>query len=220
MLRLERIGPCWTLGLLVGFAIGCSKDAPAPSGATGTPQGAPAGEPALASKRVGHREETPKDAKPGELVAVKEFYEDGSLYTERTERVVAERQRVRVGPMRVLWENGKPRIEGAYDDQGRLTGRWRYFFETGALEREGDFETGKHSGVWVENWPNGKPRFEGFYHVGLREGFWRTWHENGAPESEGEYVNNLRTGPWKVWMADGRPDPALSGEYSANVKID
>ncbi len=204
------VGACTALSL--ALLASCSRNEPAATTAPG------ASTPTAPAKV--HRQITPENARPGELVTVREFYETGELYTERTERVVAEGQRVRVGKMRAQWENGKTRLEGEYDDQGRLTGHWRYYFETGALEREGAFETGKHSGVWTENWLNGKLRYEGFYHLGLREGFWRTWHENGAPESEGEYVNNLRTGPWKFWTADGNPDPALTGEYAANVKLD
>lgn len=213
------------VGLLIATCA-CSDNepnpAPAPANATERPAPSPAGSEAVAeaSKRVFHREETPADAKVGELVTVREFYENRQLYTERTERVAGERKRVRVGAMRAWWENGKPRLEGGYDDEGRLTGRWRYYFESGVLEREGDFEAGKHTGDWAEHWPNGKRRFEGFYHVGLREGFWRTWHENGAAESEGEYENNLRHGPWKFWLPSGGVDSAQSGMYLGNIKVD
>lgn len=193
---------------------------PSAASAAGTSVVAPpAGGAAQAVKRIGKREETPKDAKPGEVVSVREFYDGGQLYTERTERVVGERQRVRIGPMRAWWENGKPRVEGGYDDEGRLSGRWRYYYETGALEREGDYEAGQHTGDWTEYWPNGKPRFQGFYHVGLREGFWRTYHESGAPESEGEYQNNLREGAWKFWLPNGGVDTAQAGIYAGNVRI-
>jgi len=199
---------------------GCSSDegsAPttqSPAAQAQSPEGAEA----LPAPRIRRREDTPPNPSPGELVQVREFYESGQLYTERTERALENHKRIRVGPMRAWWENGELRIEGGYDDQGRLTGVWRYYFETGGVEREGEFDTGKHSGVWRENWPNGKLRSEGFYHVGLREGFWRTWRDNGQPESEGEYSNNQRAGPWKFFREDGQLDADLSGDYSGNEK--
>lgn len=208
------------LSMVCACSDGDQRPAPAATSKTPAPTQVAPDAAAETSKKVFRREETPKNAKPGELVSVREFYENGQLYTERTERVVGERQRVRIGAMRAWWENGKPRLEGGYDDEGRLAGRWRYYYESGALEREGDFVAGKHSGDWTESWPNGKRRFEGFYHLGMREGFWRTWHENGARESEGEYVNNLRTGEWKFWLPSGGVDAAQSGEYVANVRTE
>ncbi len=203
--------------------LGCDQRSPAPPPAPANSTGsnyAAADMPAAPKKRIGHREETPANPKLGELVSVREFHENGQLYTERTERVAGERERVRVGAMRAFWEDGKPRLEGGYDDQGRLSGHWLYYFENGVLEREGDYLEGKHTGDWVENWPNGKRRYEGFYHVGLREGLWRTWHENGARESEGEYRNNLREGAWKFWLPQGGEDRAQSGLYAGNVRIE
>ena len=200
-------------------AVEAAKNAPASGSATDTAHpdrntGGEADPPKLA-----RRVEDPVNPKPGELVRVKEFHENGQLATERTERVLEGGQRVRQGAMKAWHENGQLYVDGGYDDDGRLSGRWKYWNDDGELQREGDYEKGLREGDWIENWPNGRRYSQGFIHVGLLEGPWKYWHDNGQQLAEGEYVNNLRAGEWLFWLPDGAPDAAQSGTYEKNTKV-
>lgn len=189
--------------------------APPPVPAVETPPSG-TGAPANFAARV----DTPADAKPGDQVNVKEFHPNGVMSTERTEIVTAENKRVRVGPMRAWWENGALRIEGGYDQEGKLSGRWKYYDQQGQLQREGDYDLGMRSGDWVEFHPNGKERSRGFVHANLNEGQWVYWHDNGQKMAEGSYLSNQREGVWLFWDEKGQPDKQYTGTYKQGVKIE
>ncbi|MCC7013472.1 MAG: hypothetical protein IT454_12990 [Planctomycetes bacterium] len=196
-----------------------APDADATAG-TQTPQGTPnagvdPGKPFTYQARV----ETPTNAKAGDQVHVKEFHPNGQLATERTELVLPDLKRVRVGPMKAFWENGALRVEGGYDDEGRLAGHWKYFDDAAQLLREGDYESGMRTGEWVEFHPNGRKRSQGFVHANLFEGAWVYWHDNGQKMAEGSYINNRREGVWLFWNEKGEPDPQFTGSYKNGEKL-
>ncbi len=165
------------------------------------------------------RVQEPAVAAEGETVRVREFHPNGKLSTERSERIGPGGSTTRVGPMKAWFENGQLRIEGGYDEQGKSSGRWRYWDERGALLREGDFAGGLREGDWVQYHSNGRKAYEGLLHVGQNEGPWRYWHENGALMAEGSYVNNLREGSWMFWDESGAVDARLTGYYEKNVRV-
>jgi antitoxin component YwqK of YwqJK toxin-antitoxin module len=165
------------------------------------------------------RVQEPAEAAPGALVRVREFHPNGSLFTERSERLGEQGSSTRVGPMKTWFENGQLRCEGAYDDEGKLSGHWRYWDERGALQREGDFAAGLREGDWVEYHANGRKRYEGLLHLGQNEGPWKYWHENGQLMAEGSYVNNAREGTWLFFDEQGAPDARLTGFYEKNVRV-
>lgn len=182
------------------------------------PSANPAG-PDAPPKVVTGRVQTPAKAEVGQVVNVKEFFENGQLATERSERKEADGKYTRVGPMKAWFENGQLRCEGGYDERGKLTGHWRYYTETGLMLREGDFAEGLREGDWIEFHPNGQMKSSGLLHIGMAEGPWQYWHENGKQAAEGTYVNNLREGPWMFWDEQGVPDPARCGEYAKHNRI-
>ena len=165
------------------------------------------------------RIQTPAQAEVGQVVNVKEHFENGQLATERSERKESDGKYTRVGPMKAWFENGQLRCEGGYDERGKLAGHWRYYSETGLLLREGDFADGQREGDWIEFHANGQMRSSGLLHMGMAEGPWQYWHENGKLAAEGTYVNNFREGPWMFWDEQGAPDPARSGEYSKHNRV-
>ena len=165
------------------------------------------------------RVQEPAEAAEGATVRVREFHPNGKLSTERSERIGPADSRTRVGPMKAWFESGQLRIEGGYDEQGKLSGHWRYWDERGALLREGDYANGLREGDWVEFHPSGLKRSEGLLHVGQNEGPWRYWHENGARMAEGSYVNNLREGAWTFWDESGAVDARLTGYSEKNVRV-
>jgi antitoxin component YwqK of YwqJK toxin-antitoxin module len=230
----------WPLVACLCALAACSPDEPAPpphAQATSSPApplveaeppvDAPAGEDASAGEAPEPRAppgvsrvEDPSDPRPGDLVRVREFHENGRMATERTERVEEGGARIRTGAMKAWHDNGQVYVEGGYDEQGRKTGRWRYWRPDGRLVLEGDYLDNLREGVWVESYPNGQKRSEGLYHVGLLEGPWRYWHENGQQLAEGEYVNSLRQGVWLFWNADGTVDEARAGTYRDHARLE
>lgn len=165
------------------------------------------------------RVQEPADAGPGALVRVREFHPNGGLFTERSERLGEQGASTRVGPMKIWFENGQLRCEGAYDDEGKLGGHWRYFDERGVLLREGDFASGLREGDWVEYHANGRKRYEGLLHRGQNEGPWKYWHENGQLMAEGSYLNNAREGAWRFFDEEGAPDARFTGFYEKNQRV-
>lgn len=217
------------LGCSLLLGLGCSRGEPA-SGAsspTSAASGAGAkveldierGADVLAVASGVARVQEPEQAGPGQVVRVREFHPNGRIFTERSERIGEGGAGTRVGPMKTWFENGQLRCEGAYDDEGKLTGHWRYWDERGALVREGDYALGLREGDWVEFHANGRKRYEGLLHLGQNEGPWKYWHENGQPMAEGSYVNNRREGPWLFWDEQGVPDARLTGLYKDNVRV-
>ncbi|MBM3989500.1 MAG: toxin-antitoxin system YwqK family antitoxin [Planctomycetes bacterium] len=150
---------------------------------------------------------------------MREFHPNGRLFTERSERLGESGSSTRVGPMKTWFENGQLRCEGAYDDEGKLGGHWRYFDERGVLLREGDFASGLREGDWVEYHANGRKRYEGLLHRGQNEGPWKYWHENGQLMAEGSFLNNAREGAWRFFDEQGAPDARFTGLYQNNERV-
>jgi antitoxin component YwqK of YwqJK toxin-antitoxin module len=84
------------------------------------------------------------------------------------------------GVFQSWYANGKPRMAGSYDGDGLRTGTWRFWYESGGLAREVD------------------------YQAGVRHRAFREWYEGGAPETDGFYLDGERDGAWRRWDPSGR----------------
>ncbi|MCB1309144.1 MAG: hypothetical protein KDK30_13220, partial [Leptospiraceae bacterium] len=63
------------------------------------------------------------------------------------------------GPVRRWHANGKPAMEGRYD-QDNKTGTWKYYYPDGTLDHVEQYSNGKLNGVQRNYYPDGSP-----YHV-------------------------------------------------------
>jgi antitoxin component YwqK of YwqJK toxin-antitoxin module len=100
----------------------------------------------------------------------------------------------------------------------RNVGHWRYFLETGVLESEGEYVSGKKNGNWKHYYPSGKVSAEGEYANDEPIGLWKYYFEDGALSSSGEFVGGKKNGYWSVNGPDGKLKSETtyqtgSGEY-------
>lgn len=93
------------------------------------------------------------------------------------------------------YPGGKQKSEGAYDENGKRTGSWEFYFENGKLKETDIYENGKLNGIVHEYFENGKLRYKSAYAddklVGVRE----LYHPNGKLAGkenykDGKYVND------------------------------
>ncbi|MDI6796606.1 MAG: hypothetical protein QMD09_06670 [Desulfatibacillaceae bacterium] len=77
-----------------------------------------------------------------------------------------------------VWEWGRPYARGVLVD-GRRSGPWSFWYDSGALQMQGSYENG------------------------LKTGLWTKWWENGSKQSEGLFVEGKMHGPWADWLPDG-----------------
>ena len=112
---------------------------------------------------------------------VKDYYESGSLFYERT---------LNNGFYKEYLENGAIAIESNYVD-GELSGAWKKFNNTGALE-------------WVVH-----------YKDGYRDGVYQNYYKNGQLKLEGNMLKNKKHGEEKRYLEDGQLE--WSGKYKADL---
>lgn len=85
-----------------------------------------------------------------------------------------------------LYESGKTRMEGAFENEER-TGIWKVYFEDGTLWSEGRYENGLRQGEAKNYFPNGKIRYEGFFTDDKKSGHWKFYNENGQVIEEKDF---------------------------------
>lgn len=151
-------------------------------------------------------------------VTVRDYHPNGWLYTERVEKLTPDGKRVRHGPLAAWFENRQLMFTGEYTD-GKKSGRWVYWNDMGAREREGEQEDDRREGEWREWHANGQLKSQGLFHANLAEGPWKFWHDNGQLFAEGEFINNKREGQWMFWLPDGSVDGNQAGVYSAHQRV-
>jgi antitoxin component YwqK of YwqJK toxin-antitoxin module len=129
-------------------------------------------------------------------------------------------------------DRGPLKGEGEYKD-GKRTGPWKFYYESGKLEQIGSYISGKPDGAWKwyyqngniwreEVYKNGKENdyskeysdsntviSEGKYSAGLKEGHWK--YKVGEYIAEGEYIEDKEEGLWKQYFNTGKL--AFEGTY-------
>jgi len=124
------------------------------------------------------------------------------------------------------YSSGLPRFEREFD-HGEPRGRWRSWYESGALESDatytpgvpttmtwrredgslsssGEHVLGAREGEWLWRHPNGMLAARGSYSRGQRDGLWSYWSDTGELIECGWFVDDERSGAWER-------GPAFSG---------
>jgi hypothetical protein len=112
--------------------------------------------------------------------------------------------RLRHGPARAWWPDGRPKEAGAYADDQR-TGHWWFWDADGRLLKEGDFRDGRETGWWMVYRPDGTVSEEGPMMDGGREGVWTVYDAKTGIPIEGPWVAGEKDGLWVEYDADGKP---------------
>lgn len=105
---------------------------------------------------------------------------------------------------------------------GKLTGTWKKFYESGEKKEEGEFKDNIRL-VWTAWSPDGRPELtdgNGTYTMyaddnttvlergelknGLRDGFWTRFYDNGTDTLQtATFVNGKMNGPYRTYFQDG-----------------
>lgn len=134
----------------------------------------------------------------------------------------------RVGPWVFSPEDGT-RVDGQFDQAGRLQGLWRTFGPKGQLRLRAFWKDGLRTAIFERfnstglrgaystyagglkeglsctyDPASGLPAEQGSWVKDRKEGQWRTWHANGQLASEGSYARGRRVGPWVQYHDNGR----------------
>ena len=85
---------------------------------------------------------------------------------------------MRHGDFRFYYENGNLEVQGQMDHNKNI-GKWQYYYITGELESEGNFVDDNPEGKWTSYFPSGKIKEEGNFTNGIRVGLWKQFDEQG-----------------------------------------
>lgn len=85
-----------------------------------------------------------------------------------------------VGPRTWWHQNQTIAREGQYDDQGRKTGLFVDYHETGDKKSETTFVEDLAEGPFVEWHPSGEKIGEGLFARGEKVGEWKAWYPDGS----------------------------------------
>ncbi|MCE3075660.1 toxin-antitoxin system YwqK family antitoxin [Chryseobacterium gwangjuense] len=111
-------------------------------------------------------------------------------------------------------DNGKLLATGYKSSDGKATGHWKFYYESGKLKEEGNFKDGKETGECKFYYENGTLKAIGGYKNGLRDGEWKTYFENGNLDLVTNHKDGKPFGESKTYYQNGK----LSG--LANYSID
>jgi antitoxin component YwqK of YwqJK toxin-antitoxin module len=96
------------------------------------------------------------------------------------------------GPSKMWFENGKPQVEGYYQ-QDKRAGTFTYWYENGQIAATGEFADDKPNDVWVWWHENGQKAAVGKYRAGALVDDWRWWNNDGKLAQERTYSGTEAT---------------------------
>lgn len=91
------------------------------------------------------------------------------------------------GDFRFYYENGNLEVQGQMDHNKNI-GKWQYYYMSGELESEGNFVDNNPEGKWTWYFPSGKIMEEGNFTNGKRVGFWQQFDEQGNTVIDKEFL--------------------------------
>ncbi len=94
---------------------------------------------------------------------------------------------MRHGDFRFYYENGNLEVQGQMDHNKNI-GKWQYYYMTGELESEGNFVDNNPEGKWTLYFPSGKIMEEGIFTNGKRVGLWKQFDEQGNLIMDKEFL--------------------------------
>ncbi|MGJ3233491.1 toxin-antitoxin system YwqK family antitoxin [Marivirga sp.] len=91
----------------------------------------------------------------------------------------------------------------AYSLSKGVSGMQTFYYESGAVQSQGEFLNGKEIGTWVYFHENGQKQLTGNFEDGKEVGLWEWYYETGELMQRGEYQNGLFDGTWLNYNAEG-----------------
>ncbi len=79
-----------------------------------------------------------------------------------------------------------------------------YYFDTGKVSEETNWENGIEHGIWKQFYHNGKQRLETKIENGKRNSAYIKYHDNGIIETKGAYKQDVMEGKWYYYDREGK----------------
>lgn len=127
----------------------------------------------------------------------KEYYKSGELRSQG--KYVNSNP---VGQWKFYFTDKTIEIIGSYDQKGRKTGEWLWFYANGDTMMVANYDAGELDGEFVEYDEEGRVVSKGNYVEGTEEGVWVYY--NGGYSEKGSYYDGMRTGEWVTRYPDGK----------------
>lgn len=90
-----------------------------------------------------------------------------------------------------FYANGNKEVEGEYKNE-KKHGKWTYWFESGDVWSEGEFDNGERTGESKVYSKEKKLVFTGYYKKGKPDGKWVFYNKEGNPEKEVIFKNGAK----------------------------
>ncbi|MBL7941995.1 MAG: toxin-antitoxin system YwqK family antitoxin [Flavobacteriales bacterium] len=119
--------------------------------------------------------------------------------------------REKSGPWKLYNVSGVLIAEESYS-RNMLHGQCRYYYPSGKLYMEVNYENGEKSGPSIEYYEDGRKKMESSYLKGQFEGKLVHYYPSGALQFEGQYKDGLKTGVWTNYHPDARVELTISFE--------
>jgi len=111
-----------------------------------------------------------------------------------------------------FWQRARRYGKGPVLDDKRH-GKWVFWYESGAVQLEGEYVEGEKHGLWTKWWEDGGKWAQGKCLHGRMDGKWIEWHRNGQKARESYWVRGKKDGEWKYWDPEGKLKETESYDY-------
>jgi len=105
------------------------------------------------------------------------------------------------GNWKFYYETGELKSEGDYQSNKKI-GEWKYYFITGSIEQKGSYADGRLSGKWFWYYETGELLREENYSKGLPEGESVEYSKNKEIITQGKYIDGTKSGKWYYKVGD------------------
>lgn len=121
--------------------------------------------------------------------------------------------------------DGKPAIVNLYEegDSTKSIKRQVKYYQNGNVEVEGDLDNGKRSGKWTYYYDTGIKWSEGTFKNDLSDGNFTVWYKDGKINYKSEYIEGQPNGKWIFYDEKEKPVKEVvfeNGTKKSEKKLD
>lgn len=109
----------------------------------------------------------------------------------------------RTGTWKLYFESGKLQKQSVYQNDMQ-NGEEIFWFENGNLKKSGNYVNGKLNGKYTWYFENGQKQQEGYFLNNKEDSIWTEWFENGKKKMVGHFKNYEKNGNWTWWDENGK----------------
>lgn len=107
------------------------------------------------------------------------------------------------GKVTTSYSNGKKESSGKVKNY-KKQGLWKYWDESGKLEKSITYKDDKKNGLFTEFYEDGSKLQEGNYVNDLKDSEWKSWYKGNVYSSLNQYGNGKKNGVQKYWYSNGQ----------------